>query len=267
MATPPIRFDDGAAYERFMGLWSQRVGQAFLDWLSPPAGGQWLDIGCGNGAFTELLAAECAPDSIDGLDPSAEQLAYARTRPALQAATFQQGDAMALPYPDDSFDAAVMPLVIFFVPEPRRGVSEMARVVRLGGTVSAYAWDMVDGGFPYFPLQATLREMGLTVLAPPSPDASRLDKLQELWTDAGLVEVETRAITVERTFTDFEDYWATVLGGPSIRATLAGMTPEAIAELQVRVRAKLIEAADGSITCSGRANAVMGRVAATGAHG
>ncbi|WP_437626073.1 class I SAM-dependent methyltransferase [Sorangium sp. So ce1151] len=61
-----------------MGLWSQRVGQAFLDWLSPPAGGQWLDVGCGNGAFTELLVAECAPDSVDGIDPSEGQLAHAR---------------------------------------------------------------------------------------------------------------------------------------------------------------------------------------------
>lgn len=260
MTAHPIRFDDGAAYERFMGLWSQRVGKAFLDWLSPPPGGAWLDVGCGNGAFTELLVSECVPDSIDGIDPSEYQLAYARMRPALQAAAFQTGNAMALPYPDDSFDAAVMPLVIFFVPEPRRGVSEMARVVRLGGIVSAYAWDMMEGGFPYFPLQQAMREMGLTVPAPPSPEASRLEALQALWTDAGLVEVEARAITVERTFSGFEDYWTTVLGGPSVGATLAAMTPVAVADLQSRVRNKLVEDSDGCITCSGRANAVTGRV-------
>lgn len=261
MTTPQIRFDDGAAYERFMGLWSQRAGKTFLDWLSPPSGGQWLDVGCGNGAFTELLVAECAPDTLDGIDPSEGQLAFARSRPALQAATFQTGDAMALPYRDDSFDAAVMPLVIFFVPEPRRGVSEMARVVRWGGTVSAYAWDMMEGGFPYFPLQASMREIGLSVATPPSPEASRLEVLTELWTDAGLAEIETQVITVERTFTDFADYWTTVLGGPSVAATLAGATPEMIADLQSRVRAKLAEAADGSITCTGRANAITGRVA------
>lgn len=262
MSTPPIRFDDGAAYERFMGIWSQRVGEAFLDWLSPPRGGQWLDVGCGNGAFTELLVAECAPDSVDGLDPSEGQLAYARTRPALAGAHFHLGDAMALPFPERRFDAAVMPLVIFFVPEPRRGVAEMARVVRLGGTVSAYAWDMPGGGFPYFPLQQAMREMGLTVAAPPSPEASRLEVLRELWTDAGLAEVETREITVLRTYSDFEDYWTTVLGGPSVAATLASSTPEQVAALRERVRAKLVEDSDGRITCSGRANAVMGRVQA-----
>jgi len=44
----------------------------------------------------------------------------------------RQGDAMALPFPDDTFGAAVMPLVIFFVPDPAGGVAEMARVVRTG---------------------------------------------------------------------------------------------------------------------------------------
>src|SRR5882757_5268502 len=89
---PPeeIRFDDGAAYERYMGKWSQRVGEAFLDWLAPKPGLRWLDIGCGNGAFTEMLVERCAPASIDGIDPSEEQLAYARTRPALRCAQFRQ---------------------------------------------------------------------------------------------------------------------------------------------------------------------------------
>jgi ubiquinone/menaquinone biosynthesis C-methylase UbiE len=49
---------------------------------------------------------------------------------------------MALPFPNDTFDAAVMPLVIFFVPDPVKGVAEMARVVCPGGSVTAYAWDM-----------------------------------------------------------------------------------------------------------------------------
>jgi len=55
MIQQPIRFDDGAAYERMMGAWSQLVGQVFLDWLSPATGQRWIDVGCGNGAFTEQL--------------------------------------------------------------------------------------------------------------------------------------------------------------------------------------------------------------------
>ena len=60
MAMQPIRFDDGDAYERLMGIWSGIVGLAFLDWLSPAPGQRWADIGCGNGAFTELDPAQDA---------------------------------------------------------------------------------------------------------------------------------------------------------------------------------------------------------------
>jgi ubiquinone/menaquinone biosynthesis C-methylase UbiE len=48
-----IRFDDGEAYERMMGTWSRLVGDIFLDWLAPRPGQRWIDVGCGNGAFTE----------------------------------------------------------------------------------------------------------------------------------------------------------------------------------------------------------------------
>ena len=57
MTQPPIRFVDGAAYDRGMGSWSRLAGQVFLDWLAPPAGQRWLDVGCGSGAFTEFADA------------------------------------------------------------------------------------------------------------------------------------------------------------------------------------------------------------------
>ena len=260
MATDQIRFDDGAAYERYMGEWSRLAGVAFLDWLAPTSGLRWLDVGCGNGAFTEMLVERCAPASVQGIDPSEGQLAYARTRRASRVAQFRQGDAMALPFPDDTFDAAVMPLVIFFVPDPAKGVAEMARVVRPGGSVTAYAWDMVGGGFPYEALQAEMRGMGVAVPVPPSPDASRIDAMRDLWTGAGLESVETREITVQRTFTDFDDYWATVRGGPSVGPQLAAMAPDDLALLKARMRARLPSDAAGRITYSARANAVKGRV-------
>jgi ubiquinone/menaquinone biosynthesis C-methylase UbiE len=63
MAEQPIRFDDGNAYERAMGVWSRIAGQVFLDWLAPPSGLRWIDVGCGNGAFTELVAQRSRPGS------------------------------------------------------------------------------------------------------------------------------------------------------------------------------------------------------------
>src|SRR6218665_3355130 len=152
-----------ATYERYMGQWSQLAGDTFLGWLDPASGHRWLDVGCGNGVFSEMVTGRCAPGSMHGVDPSLEQLAYARARLGLEAAEFRDGDARALPYPDDAFDVAVMPLVIFFVPDRARGVAEMARVVRPGGAVAAYAWDMVGGGFPYEGLLAEIRALGIAV--------------------------------------------------------------------------------------------------------
>jgi SAM-dependent methyltransferase len=260
MANDEIRFDDGAAYERYMGKWSQRVGELFLDWLAPKPGLRWLDVGCGNGAFTETVVDGCTPASVHGIDPSEEQLAFARTRPALRGAEFGQGDAMALPFPDDAFDAAVMPLVIFFVPEPAVGVAEMARVVSPGGIVAAYAWDLLEGGFPYDALHVEMRTLGVVVPLPPCPDASRIEVLRDLWTRAGLEAVETRSLTVQRTFVDFDDYWTTIHGGPSTGRGLKAMPPADLALLKTRMHDRLPADADGRITYSARANAVKGRV-------
>ena len=260
MSEQQIVFDDGATYDRYMGRWSRIVGDVFLDWLAPERNLRWLDVGCGNGAFTEMLFERCAPAAIDGVDPSEAQLAFARAQPTAKLAKFHQGDAMALPFPDDAFDAAVMPLVIFFVPDPAKGVAEMARVVRAGGIVAAYGWDLTGGGFPYTALQQEMRELGVTHGMPPSPEAARLDVLQELWSGAGLQSIETRAIEVERTFDDFEDWWTTVLTGPSVSAKLAAMAPDVRAALKERMRAHHPADASGRVTYGARANAVKGRV-------
>jgi ubiquinone/menaquinone biosynthesis C-methylase UbiE len=260
MAEPQIRFDDGAAYERMMGVWSRSAGEIFLDWLAPRAGLKWIDVGCGNGAFTELVIARTAPAEVQGIDPSEGQLAYARTRDGTRAATFHLGDAMALPFAADTFDVAAMALVIFFVPEPAKGVAEMARVVMPGGRVAAYAWDMVGGGFPLHPIQTELRAMGFKPVLPPSSDASRIEALQQLWSEAGLVELETRRIDVQRQFVDFDDFWTAATLSPSMGKLLASLPPDVVAQLKTRVRVHLQEDGAGHVTARAWANAIKGRV-------
>ena len=260
MAETQIRFDDGAGYEEMMGKWSRLAGDVFLDWVAPPGGLRWVDVGCGNGAFTQLLVDRCEPASVQGIDPSEGQLAFARTRPASRLAVFEQGDAMALPYADASFDAAVMALVIFFVPQPPRGVAEMVRVTRPGGIVAAYAWDILGGGFPLDALQQEMRASGLVPMLPPSVEASRMPALQQLWNEAGLDAVETREITVQRAFESFEDYWRTSQKGSCVSSTLGSLPGAERDALKDRVRARLQPAADGRIVVSARANAIKGRV-------
>ena len=261
--TQTIRFTDGAAYERYMGIWSRLVGEAFLDGLKPAPGLRWLDVGCGNGAFTSLILERCAPSGVEGIDPSEEQLAFARTRFAASdiPVSFRAGDAQALPYAEDAFDIAVMPLVIFFLKDPARGVAEMKRTVRPGGFVTAYAWDMPGQGFPYAVVTRELKKMGVMVPQTPNPDISEIGALRDLWKAGGLENVEARVITVSRTFADFEDYWATVLGAPSAGAILGGFSAEQREHLREALRRELPAPAEGSFTLSARAHAVTGRVA------
>jgi SAM-dependent methyltransferase len=258
--TPTIRFNDGASYQEFMGKWSLLAGDTFLDWLAPSSGLRWLDVGCGNGAFTELIVTRCGPAQVEGIDPSEEQLAFARERFPGAPVAFRIGDAMELPYPDAAFDAAVMALVIFFVPDPAKGVAEMARVVRPGGSVSSYGWDFFGGGFPFAALQEEISALGRPPLLPPSVDASRIDAMRTLWIDAGIVDIETRTIEVERTFADFESFWTIARAGPAVVPRLTPMPDADIGRLKERLRERLVAAPDGTITYSARANAIKGTV-------
>jgi SAM-dependent methyltransferase len=193
--------------------------------ITPRAGLEWLDVGCGNGAFTELVYERCAPPRSTASIPRRSSSPFARTRPSARIARFALAGAESLPFPDDRFDVAVMPLVLHFVPDPARGVAEMARVVRPGGIVAAYVWDMEDGGFPYAILLGELRAMGIDVPSAPSPNVSRPRDARPTVVRRSLGRrSKTRAITVERTFADFDDYWTSVLGGPSVAARLAAMT-------------------------------------------
>lgn len=260
---PQIRFDDGAAYETYMGVWSRKVGEAFLAWLAPKPNLSWLDVGCGNGAFTALLAERTKPSSILGIDPSPAQLDFARTREGVSLARFEAGHAMELPAADARFDAAVMALVIAFVPEPAKGVSEMRRAVKPGGLVAAYMWDWPEG-FPFHHSHKIIEDRGLPAVPPPSWDASRRERMVELWQGAGLDGVEAREIVVERTFPDFETLWAITLTGPRVAMLAASLEPEVKAAIREELRQRLAAEEGKPVTLRARANAVQGRVPSGG---
>jgi SAM-dependent methyltransferase len=254
-------FSDGEAYERLMGRWSRLAGEIFLDWLDVPANLRWLDVGCGNGAFTEVLIARCAPSEVVAVDPSEGQIAFARTRPAAKAADFRIGDAQALPFGDHSFDVAAMALVITFLSDPGKAVAEMARVVRPGGWAGTYMWDVPGGGTPVHPIYVAMESLGMPSPRPPGAEVSRRDAMQALWESAGLTSIETRVIRIPIVHADFDDFWNSnsVPVGPQGKA-IQNMAPDAREELRARVREQLPAAADGRIAYESFANAVKGRV-------
>ena len=249
-------FQNAAAYERYMGGWSRAAGEPFLDWLALPRGLRWLDVGCGSGAFTALLAERAAPAELHGIDRSAAMLAHARDR-LPQSVQLHEGDATALLFTAARFDVAVMPLVIVFIDDPDRAVAEMRRVVRPGGTVATYIWDLPQG-FPYYTAFAILRDLGVLPDRAAPDDSTELPQLQALWQAAGLQNVETAAFDVSHRYPDFAAYWQALQDSASIGERFAALPEVTRQSVRDALRDRLPVAADGSITLAARAHAVRG---------
>ena len=122
MAETKIVFDAADDYERFMGAWSRSIGERFLAWLDPPRDARWVDLGCGTGAFSELILRRCAPKSLTGIDPSPEQIAYVRKH--LPGHTFEVGDSMAMRFGEGAFDVVASALVFHFIPDRQKAFAE-----------------------------------------------------------------------------------------------------------------------------------------------
>ncbi len=110
------------------GGWRRRAARA----TGLKAGGAALDVACGSGKLTAELGRLAGPQGrVVGLDFSPEMLRIAR-RANLEL-RFVEGDALALPFPDGSFDAATIAFGLRNLADPVRGLKEMVRVLRPGG--------------------------------------------------------------------------------------------------------------------------------------
>jgi SAM-dependent methyltransferase len=253
----------GAAYEPYVGRWSRLVAREFLAWLAMPPESRWLDVGCGTGALSATILAVARPSTVTGIDASEGYAAYAREQIRDGRAEFRQGDAQALPFGDGSFDATVSGLVLNFLPEPSRGLAEMARVTRPGGVVAGYVWDYAG--------QIQLIRHFWDAAAALDPAAAELDEgrrfpicspeaLERLFTEARLEDVVVRAVDTPTVFRDFDDYWSPFLGGQGPAPSYAmSLTEERRGALRDRIRASLPTTDDGSIRLIARAWAACGR--------
>ncbi|MBV1698305.1 MAG: methyltransferase domain-containing protein [Hyphomicrobiales bacterium] len=256
-------FTDGAAYDKLARRFTRPAGEAFLDWLALPANLEWIDAGCGTGAFTQLVLDRCAPKRVSAFDPSPEQIAYARTTPAAKRIDFQVGDAQAIPFGDAAFDAGTMALVISFVPDPDKSVAELRRVTRPGGMIGAYMWDFLNKGSPRHRLGEAVKRMGVAVRQLPGYAHSRMEAMEGFFKSAGLADVATRVIEFEVTYDNFDEYWSQQTGLASAAAeNISSMSAADIERLKADLRANLPKDKAGRIAFRVKANAVKGRVPA-----
>ena len=254
-------FNDSVAYERFVGTWGRAAGTMFLDWLAAPDGLRWLDVGCGTGLFTKLLVDKCAPAAVMAVDVAPGQIEHARQKTVASRATFQIGDAQALPFPDSGFDVIVSALVINFIADQAAALSEMRRVARNGALIGGFVWDFGNEGSPSGPFRLGVREI-ITDLPPlPGTTSSSLEALHRLFQRLAFTAIATRIIEVSVTFPDFDSFWLAQM--PSYSPTTKMITklmPGERAKVEEAVRARTPMRPDGSIAYIARANAIKGRV-------
>jgi SAM-dependent methyltransferase len=256
--------NDAAVYEKSMGRWSRRLAMPFIKFsgISEDLQGA-LDVGCGTGSLARVLG-EVAPGArITGLDYSQAFVDYARARAGSDRFSFDQGDAVSLPYDGGSFDATMSMLVLSFLNEPERAVQEMVRVTRPGGVVAAAVWDffgghtfsriLLDTAAPLDPGAAALRAKHCSLLTRPG-------ELAAMWRLVGLRDVQQSEITIRMDFGSFSDLWEPWLGGQgTVGAYLVGLDDEKRRMIEHHTRqAYLVSEPDGPRSIAATAWVVRG---------
>jgi SAM-dependent methyltransferase len=252
-----MSFDvSGNAYDRFMGRYSRELAPPFADFARVEAGQRVVDVGCGSGVLTEELARRVGADHVAGADPSPLLDACAERVPG---ADLKRAAAEDLPWPDDSFDAALAQLVVHFMTDPEAGIAEMARVTRPGGVVGACTWDFSGGmkllGIFWESVRAL--DPGAGESETSAFDEARLDAL---WRRTGLGDVEVDSLDVSSRYEDFDELWDTfLLGAGPGGQHLISQPPERQAAIREQYRSRLGEPA-GQFELEARAWAVRGVV-------
>jgi len=187
-----------ARYGELLSPITSQAVEPLLDAAGVRAGLRVLDVGTGPG---EAAAAAAARGSdATGIDIAAAMVELAsRHHPE---ATFVQGSATDLPFPDESFDAAVGNIVILHVGEPERAAQELARVLVPGGRVALSTWDVPERSPLFGALVGAVED---AQVSPPSdvphgPSFFQFgedDAFRELIVGAGFVDVRIESVTFD----------------------------------------------------------------------
>jgi SAM-dependent methyltransferase len=235
-----VAFGDAGAYARFMGRFSEPLAPSFADLVQVPSDGRVLDVGCGPGILTAVLAERYGATRVGAIDPTPGFVAAVRER--LPDVDVREGTAEQLPYADGAYAASYAQLVVHFMADPVRGLAEMARVTRPGGPVAACVWDHGGGRGPLNPFWSAVDELdpGTRANDERRSTGSRQGDLERVFGDAGLVDVQGGELSVTIRLDSFEDWWAPFEEpAGSAGDYLATRTAEQVAELKELCRSRM----------------------------
>jgi ubiquinone/menaquinone biosynthesis C-methylase UbiE len=228
------------AYDSFMGRFSLQLSAQLADLAGIERGQRVIDVGSGPGALTTELVRRLGPDAVAAADPSEPFVQAARERhPGVDV---RLAPAEDLPFDNDSFDAALAQLVVHFMADPMAGLAEMARVTRPGGVVAACVWDLAGGRAPISPFWQAARELDPGTRDESNRAGARDSQLAELFTEAGLGDVEHSELFSTVEYKTFEEWWQPyTLGVGPAGAHLQSLDDEQVAELREHCRRLLPE--------------------------
>jgi SAM-dependent methyltransferase len=240
---------DGAAYQVFLGRWTDRLADALLDVVELPSSGALLDVGCGTGSLAFTMARRWPGRLVHGVDIAEPYITFARARAESGRPHFEIADAAALPYPDNAFVSPVAQLVLNFVPDAGATVREMCRVTKPGGIVAATVWDF-RGGLVY---QRMFWDTAAVIDSAAAVVRNRLfsaplalpEGLPNLFVEAGLRAIATRSITIRMDYASFDDYWRPLCGGQGpVGVYVAQLAPDLRVAIEDAVRLAYCSGAD-----------------------
>ena len=223
-------------YDRFMGRYTATLAPALADAAGVAPGMTVVDVGCGPGGLTAELARRVGAEDVAAIDPAPQFAAACRERNP--GADVREGVAEELPWEDGVFDAALSCLVVAFMRDADRGVREMARVTRPGGTVAACMWDVPGGGMTMLHLFWTAaRELDADVTGERERPGVREGDLARRFEAAGLAHVEQGALHATAHYESFDDFWLPfTFGVGPVGQHLASLPPQRREQLRERCR-------------------------------
>jgi ubiquinone/menaquinone biosynthesis C-methylase UbiE len=262
-ATMKDSWESGDPYEYYMGRWSLLVAESFVDWLSPPTEMNWVDIGCGSGALSEVIINNYKPASLTAIDQSEDFVRTAQNRLGSRAHC-RVGNALSLPLDKSSVNIAVSGLVLNFISEPEKVLSEMMRVTEAGGTVAVYLWDYagkMDFLRNFWDAAVEIKPEALNLHESKRFPDTNADALKRLFENTGFVNIETTSIEIATHFRDFDDYWKPFLGGQGPAPSFVMSLDENLkTKLRKILKTRLPTKLDGSISMVARAWAAKGNI-------
>jgi ubiquinone/menaquinone biosynthesis C-methylase UbiE len=192
-------------YERYVRLIMEPWVRRLIDAAALQPAEHVLDVACGTG-FVARIAARCVGTNgrVVGIDLNPSMIEAARTMPSLDAATiidWRTGDALALPFENEIFDAVLCQQGLQFVPDRLQALREMHRVLRLRGRLAFTVW----GAREDTPYQAALADALARHVGPEAGSMARAPsalhdpvQLHDLVSAAGFRNVRVRP-TIEMT--------------------------------------------------------------------